>query len=445
MQSIKQTVSNLMKNSFWKSVSILVTGTTLAQLLGVMTTPIVSRLYEPSAFGEYAIIISTASIIQSIVNLGLNSAVMIPKSDEESSEVLITSFFTMSFLASIILIILLVSATFIRFINISMNYVFACLLVFGLIIINNSKALLNIYVNRKGLNRVLFYNSLISALTTLFVSIPLGIMKVGSFGLIIAVYIAGIISIIQMVYHANPFEKVTKLPNFKAIYKKYKKFIIYQYPSNFINNFTLQLPIQILSLKFGNDKMSTYFINEKVLGIPSRFIGVPINTIYFRTASEYYKKGKDLAQFTFSLITKTMLTALLPMLVIIFYGEKIFSWTLGDNWAEAGRLARFLIVQYVFMFCETCTSYCRVAIEKQKLNLIMSIIMVLVVSISLFLGIFIYGDFFSTIVFFTIGSTLYLIIDMTINFYSMGKYCVRYAVFALIYFLVCVLMWFLKY
>jgi len=429
---------------FWKSVVVLVSGTVLAQVIGIFTTPIVSRLYEPKAFGEYAIIISTSSIVLSIATLGLNSVIMVPESDDESKEVFMVAFITMLVLSTVILIILIIVSPFIRFFNIEMNYILACTLVYCFVVINSISGLLNIYINRRGLNKVLFYNSLIGALATLCISIPLGLLDIGGVGLLIAALFAGVASIIQMVYHASPFKGIPSFATFKNIYLKYKEFILYQYPSNFIGDFAIQLPVQAFSTMFGSANLGSYSMNEKILGIPIRIIGAPINTVYFRTASEYYKKGKSLADFTFSLIIKIMLIALFPIIVTVIWGEQIFSLILGPNWGEAGKLAGFLIVQYVFMFCATCTSYLRVVIGKQKVNLIISILKVTIIGLSIFLGIYIFGDLFNTIIFFTIGSSLYLIIDMAINFYCLEKYWIRYSIFALVYVSAIIILWMLS-
>lgn len=433
------------KNSvFWKSVAVLVSGTVIAQLLGLFTTPIVSRLYDPAAYGEYAIIVSTSSIILGIVTLGLNSAVMVPVSDEESDDVFMVAFFTMLFLSTFIFVVMIVVSPFKHFFNAGMDYVVSCILVYGLVVINNTKGLLSVYINRKKLNKVLFYNSLIGAMATLFITIPLGIIKLGGIGLITASIVAGFVENLQMIYHANPFIKLPRINTFISVYKKYRDFILYQYPSNFIENFAIQLPTQVFSSVFGNANLGSYSMNEKILGIPSRLIGTPINTIYFRTASEYSKEGKDLGKFTFSLITKIMMVAFVPLVITVLWGEKIFSWVLGSKWGEAGRMASFLIVQYVFMFCSTCTSYCRVSIGKQKMNFIMSILRVVIIGLSIFLGISIFGDLFNTIVFFSVGSSIYLIIDMAINFYCMGKYFAKYLVFAGVYILIIGSLWVLS-
>jgi leader peptidase (prepilin peptidase)/N-methyltransferase len=59
------------------------------------------------------------------------------------------------------------------------------------------------------------------------------------------------------------------------------------------------------------------------------------------------------------------------------------------------------------------------------------------------LGIKLFGDLANTIILFTVGSSFYLIIDMTINFCCMGKYVVKYIAFATVYALVIILLWLL--
>ena len=443
MKRIKAIIFRLQNNNFWRSVAVLVSGTALAQLLGIFTTPVISRLYDPEAFGEFALLWSTAAIILNVVTLGLGSAVMVPASDEESGDVFLVAFFTMLILATIIFIVMFVASSLIHFFNPEMNYTVACTLVYAFVIVNSTSGLLNIYVNRKRLNRVLFYNSLIGAFTTLGITIPLGFLNSGGFGLIAASLVAGVISILQMVYHANPFNEAPSLRVYRRVYRKYKDFIIYQYPANFVGNLAIQIPTQVFSAVFGNANLGSYSMNEKILGIPSRLIGTPINTVYFRTASEYHKEGKSLSEFTFSLVTKIMLVALLPIVITVFWGEQIFIWVLGPNWGEAGRLAGFLIVQYVFMFCANCTSYCRVAIGKQKVNFVVNILRLALIALSIYLGVILTGDLFYTMIFFSIGSSLYLILDMTMNFYCIGKYWVRYAIFAFVYFFIVITLWFL--
>lgn len=445
MKLLKESIMRIKNSIFWSSVAVLVSGNILAQLIGLFTTPIVSRLYDPEAFGEYFIILSTATIIGNLVTLGLNSAIMAASDDDECDDVFLVSFITSVILSTLILILMIIISPILKIFDSGMEYIYACLLVYAFVILNNLHGLFTIYVNRKRIDKLLFFNSIIGALVTLLITIPLGFLKWGSTGFLIAAIITSIVSIIQMMYKTNPFKRLPSILIFKRVFIKYKDYIFFQYPSNFIGGFVIQLPIQMLSANFGNANLGSYSMNEKVLGLPSRFIGTPINTIYFRTATEYYNEGKDLAGFTFSLISKLMLLALFPIITIILWGEPMFSWVLGSEWGEAGKLASFLIVQYVFMLCQNCTSYCRVAIGKQKTNLLISILRLGVVGFSIFIGIHIFGGLLNTIICLTVGTTIYLIIDMAINFYCMKRFWIKYSVFAFGYFAFICLLWITVY
>lgn len=441
MKILNDLILRLKNSKFWRSVAILVSGSALAQIIGFVTTPIVSRLYNTEAFGQYFLIISIATIIVSISSLGLNSAVMVPINDDECDEIFMVAFITSFLVATFIAIFMLAVSPWLEFFDSGISYTVSCLLVYFFVIANNLKGLLTTYVNRKSLNKVLFYNALIGALATLLITIPLGILKYGGMGLITASIIAVSISIIQMLLHANPFKRIPSIETFKIILKKYKDYVIYQYPSNFISRFAEQLPMPIFSAYFGNAKLGAYSMNDKLLGAPSTFIAAPISTIYFRTASEYYRNGENLADFTFSLVSKIMLIALIPIGIVIFYGEPLFKWFLGSGWGGAGRLAAYLVVYYMFAFCANCTSYCRVAIQRQQTNLTVSILRLIVVGTSLFIGIYYFKDLVNVIICFVIGSSVYYIVDMWSNFHCMQKNSFKYFIFAATYFAVIVTMW----
>lgn len=444
MKILNDWISKFKKSEFWKSVAILVSGSALAQVIGFITTPIVSRLYNSEAFGQYFLIVSIATIIVSLSSFGLNSAVMAPINDDECDEVFWVAFITSLSIATVVLVLMILVSPHLKFFDSGIPYILSCFLVYFFVITNNLKGLLTTYVNRKRLNKVLFYNSLIGALATLFITIPLGVLKYGGMGLIIAAIIASFISIFQMILHTNSLKKIPSKETFINIFGTYRDYIKYQYPSNLISSFSMQLPMPIFSAYFGNTKLGSYSMNDKLLGVPSRFIAAPISTIYFRTISEHFRKGENFADFTFSLISKIMLLAFLPIGIVIFYGEPIFEWFLGSGWGEAGKLAGYLVVYYVFAFCENCTSYCRVALERQKTNFAVSLLRLIVVLTSLYIGIYFFKDLVNVIICFVVGSSIYYIVDMWSNFRCMQKNSFKYAIFASFYFTLVISMWIIK-
>jgi lipopolysaccharide exporter len=94
------------KTSFAGDVLTLVSGTTFAQILTILATPILTRLYGPEHFGLLALFLSITGIFGTIVCLRYELSIMLPESDEEAANLLglslvialILSIFTIPFI-----------------------------------------------------------------------------------------------------------------------------------------------------------------------------------------------------------------------------------------------------------------------------------------------------------------------------------------------------------
>jgi len=75
-------------NSFSGNILKLMSGTVLAQALGILAMPVVTRLFAPEAFGVLAIFASMTGIVGVIVCLRYELAIMLPDSNEEAANIL---------------------------------------------------------------------------------------------------------------------------------------------------------------------------------------------------------------------------------------------------------------------------------------------------------------------------------------------------------------------
>jgi len=74
--------------SFATDVLKLVTGTTFAQVITILASPLLTRLYGPEAFGFLALFTSITSIIGVVACMRYEMAIMLPKTDEEAANLL---------------------------------------------------------------------------------------------------------------------------------------------------------------------------------------------------------------------------------------------------------------------------------------------------------------------------------------------------------------------
>jgi len=79
------------KSSFSGDVLKLVGGTAFAQVLSILASPIITRMYGPEAYGLSALFTSIAGIIATIACLRYELAVMLPEKDEDAANLLALS------------------------------------------------------------------------------------------------------------------------------------------------------------------------------------------------------------------------------------------------------------------------------------------------------------------------------------------------------------------
>lgn len=420
-------------STFWKSVATLSAGQIIALFINIFTIPVISRIYSKEAFGEFAIVISTATIIIAFIGFGLGSAIMVPQSDEESEKILVTSFWIQISLTILLTLGMIILMPFYKIISSQIPYLVVIMIMFVYIVLTVLSSLMNVYVNRLKMDKVLFINPLIGALIALCLKIPLGLMGFDSVGLYTATIASLILVNIHMVRNASPFKRKPNLSDVFCVIKKYKDFVLYQYPSNLMGAFTSQMPNQFLGRNFGIIALGDYSMNNSVFGGPSALLAGPIQKIYFRTVSQRYRDEEDIADFTYSLITKLMLVGALPIIATMAFGEEIFAFVLGAKWASAGSLASMLALQYLFSFLYNCITYCRVAINKQRINLYTSLFQFVVIISSLIVGISIFKTLLGTITCFAIANLVYQIINISITFFCLKKHTIKFILMSIFY------------
>lgn len=426
-------IKKIKENDFIKGVLSIGSGNIIGQGISIITVPILSRIYSLEAYGEYGVITSFAIIITSFATLGLMSAIMAPKDGDESNSVFTAAFWTQLVLSSFLFIVFLLISPFHKLYNIDGSYYLSLVMSWLFVLFSNVKNVLYVSVNRKRMNKTLLWNPIIGGLGNIFVALPLGLLGFGYEGFMIAIILSESIMCIQMLLKYNPLQRNFSFKKYVDILKKYKDYILFQCPANVVQTYGTQYPVQFLSSKFDSNALGGFSMCEKLLKYPTTLIASPISMVYFRTAYTYSAKGHSIAELTYKMITKLMLVAFGPLVIIIFYGEPLFSFVLGSKWGVAGTMASILIYQYVLLFCAKCVSYCRVSIGRQKDNLLFYIINLVLIICTFLFSFFAFGSLIKVLIAYSIIKCLLQVIDMAFNFYCMKQYFFKYLLFIGVY------------
>ena len=125
-----QIIDKIKNNIFWSSVMQLSFGQVVGQVINIICVPILSRVYTTDDYGQLGILVSTATIITGFICLGINSAMMLAKTDEDARKAFHVSHNIQLVLATIAVIALLIVSRFHRVINTDIPIEYALILIF---------------------------------------------------------------------------------------------------------------------------------------------------------------------------------------------------------------------------------------------------------------------------------------------------------------------------
>lgn len=432
------------RSTFLRSVGILSSGQAVAYLIGLVSIPLLTRVYSPSAFGEFALIASIASVFASVCSLGLQSAVVKVRSDRDAHFLMSVGFFLSTALVAAGWLVAIVSRLDVTGAQGGDNAIprtIALSLIAVLAILTNINSYMNYYANRRSANRVLFANTLIAASSTLLISVPFGLVGAGTWGLLAGSILSTMISIGQMAVRLHPPFVWPRVSRIRLVLKRNRDFIIFLYPANLLETFTGQLPRQVLAFLFGSAALGQLSLNDRVMSIPLRLLGAPISTIYFREASNRIRAGLDVSDFTYRIVTRVLYASLAPVLVLMLWGEDVFAFALGAEWASAGRIAAILAVPSVFQLARICVSYALVVVGGQRINLLLGLLRLGIEGGALLLGVKLGVGLYVFLSIFAVASTFFYVIDMTITLRVMKAPHKRYFLQALVYSVVLAALW----
>lgn len=372
---IKKIYNNIIGSHFLKSVLTLSSGAIIAQIINFICMPIIGRLYTPAEIGDYTVITSNAAVISTFTCLGMMTALIIPKTYKESRCLCKLVALISSLLAIFMILVLYGISSEYRIFNLAgIPYNVGLLTLLVYVVSNTIYNICYAYINKLKMYKVMFWNPVVGAGINMSISILLGVVGVGFIGYAVANILSFVINIIILIKNGNPFirEHISSMEYFKLI-NEYKRFPLFQMPANLIANIGAQMPIWTIKGIYGAGSLGMYSMTMRILALPSTLLATPINRVYFQEASRKYNNGEDIGEFSFKILEANIKIAIVPIMIIVVFGQQIFATFLGTEWREAGAYASVLGIYQLVLFCNSCLSGDFVIINKNLWNLISAI------------------------------------------------------------------------
>lgn len=398
----------IFNNKIVRNSLVLINGTIISQVINIILSPIMSRLYLPSDFGRYSLINAIVVLLAVIANGKYDLAIM--NSEDEISKSKSTYFGGMILTVFNCIIFLIIGSILVIFTPLlsTLTTIDLCIIViFTFFSSNNS--ILNVWLNKNGHYKVIAKNRILYALVHAIGIIAFGFLNMSYMGIIIAVlcaYSCQFIYVYLFLYRRTDFGQYKfKYEETLLQLKTYSAFPKFQMPSLLLNNASTQLPVILFTNLFSDTVSGWYSMTVKIINLPMQIVGSALGEVYFKEASEIKKHNDDkrLSDFTYKTFKSLLYLGILPMGVLFAYGDVLFKFVLGSEWEMAGLYARYLSPWYFIVFITSPFTHLFTVLSKQKKNFILNILMLLSRVIAIASGYFIFnGDSNLTIICFAV-------------------------------------------
>ena len=409
ISSIKNKLKSLSGDK--KSVLALVGGTTIAQGLNFIFSPIQTRLFSPEVFGELSVFTSITGIVAVIICLRYELAIVLPKEDDEGFALLKLSWLFAAIIACISLIVfgLWGKQIYTRF-NASAlasywYYVPITLLLSGII------QAANYWLTRRRQFSVLSYNKVLPVLAVNLVSIGLGFAGNRALGArLFSILVGNIVNIAVLVSVLVPDIKAKREQQYRKIelVGKYKNFLVYDIWGALINNLSWMIVPILMNSYYGSFVAGQYSISLRVIQLPMSIIGSSIGQVFLKTASEK-KYEKRLLPYTIRILKMLFIYTIPFIIILLLFGKYIFRFVFGSQWEIAGIYSQILALWALVWFVANPISSNYTILNKQNIGLILSIINLSTRYISLYIGRLFNSDRIGLLLFSFSGILLYLV------------------------------------
>lgn len=415
------------RDSFTKNFIFLLSGGMAGQVINVLASPILTRIFSPAEFGYFGVFNSMVSIITGVTVLKLERALPLKESKEEYNELFwFCLLINTAICAFITLIFSLIPFEIYQVLNI--EEIYSLWWLFGLaILLTGTNRIFNSAVVRFKAFKAIATSFLNQVIVKNGFQIGVGYYYPTSLVLILGNIVNQITSSVNLIrvikrnkMVGNP---VFSFQSFRQIIRSHKDYVVYGTPSGLTNTLGLYLPVPLVMFFYGPEAAGALSFSITLISLPMRVIGNSISQVFVGESAELIRTRKDgLSQLYDNISKRLALFIVIPMAIVLFFGKYLFGFVFGNEWIMAGEFTQVLIVCYALQFVASPLSQILNLLVMQRVQLIWDLFRLIITVVSLVIPVHLGYGVDLAILYFTVGMSISYLALIVVCRFCISRY-----------------------
>ncbi|WP_159947171.1 lipopolysaccharide biosynthesis protein [Rhizobium sp. 18065] len=357
------------RRTYWRAVLLVFSGTAAAQVIPILGSLIIARLFIPAEFGMFMTWFGLVQIGAVLSTGRFETALPLEENGAPRAQAASSALITAAVILSVVTI---VAACLWPLLLPYLADVPTALIVLFIPAVGAAASVLILqsWAASEGQFRALSAMRITQAAIVTGLQIAVGFIQPTA-GTLAQAQLAGVVcGALLMAWKLRPPRLADGRKTLFNFWKRYRRFPIYALPAGTVNTAAAQLPLILMSHRFGADVAGFVAMAFRMLGAPISLLGSAVLDVFKRRASESWRAtGSCRGPY---LETLTVLSAGSLAVTIAFWlvGVDLFVFAFGPEWAEAGRVALILLPLFAMRFVSSPLSYTFFIAEKQPVDLI---------------------------------------------------------------------------
>lgn len=410
-----------LSSDFRKNLVLMIGGSFFAQLIPILFSFLLTRIYTPEDFGVFSNFSAVLSFLLVFMLLKYDMAIILPKKDSSAANLLVLClgigffFFVLTFL-----IVVLFDEMIYGLFKFDQRNNFLLFVPLGAFLFSLFNLLNEWFVRRKYF-QTLIKNKIVNNSSIVAMSSMLPQINILTLGLVKGQILGQLISVVTGIYVVvkkdwTLFRTIDKRVMKKLLFK-YINFAKFNIPGQLINTLSVQVVIFYLTSQFGFKVVGLYALTDRFLGVPLQFVGNAVKDVFKQKASEDYRnKGecRDIYKKTTLLL---VVCSLPPFIILFIFAPELFSFFFGAGWKDSGIYAQVLCIMYMLNFIGMPTGWLFVIAEKQKLDFLWQILFLTFTVAALGISyLFFKNDVVYTLILLSVGRSITYLIQLGMTY-----------------------------
>jgi O-antigen/teichoic acid export membrane protein len=340
---------------FMRGVAALATGTAVAQLLTVLSYPVLMRLFDPGDFGLFALFGAVVMTAVVVASGRYEMAVVLEREDADAAEVLALALAAVALTSALTgLVLAVVGDDLMRLLGMEGLTSLLPLLPLSILVHAGYQVLTYWPTRRKEFSRIGAAQVCRSG-GVVGSQLGLGLARAGAAGLILGQILGqglAVLVLLRQVAAAGGLGAMrgVTLAGLRRAAWRHRDFARYNAPMALLYSTVVTAPGILLAPFFGPVAAGLYWFAYRLLELPCTLIGESTCRVFYQRAAELSRAGQPISGIFARTSAGLGLLALGPALVLAAAGPDLFEFAFGADWREAGEFIRWMAPWWLVRF-----------------------------------------------------------------------------------------------